>query len=229
MDQAGGPKDDLSDLGGGSGSQNRAEGLAELLKGGSGGNATPGNTGSNTPPAGGAPKPAATGAPKSSPAGPKRGARRGPSASTRKRPNVTIPVSEALYRRFERAKNKDNLTSSVLVLKAITHCHDGDLANLAKLVEDSKVITKSGVGGDLFPEDDAEVKYLGWGHRQLQFTPTRPQVEVLDNLTDDLGAESRTWIVAVLNEFLPGRKERRPGAAGSDDSASEAEKVSVDA
>ncbi|MGZ3140477.1 hypothetical protein ACVDFE_00370 [Lentzea chajnantorensis] len=141
-----------------------------------------------------------------------------------------MPVSEALHRRFERAKVKDNLTSSVLVLKAITHCHDGDLANLAKLIEDSKVITKSGVGGDLFPEDDAEVKYLGWGHRQLQFTPTRAQVEVLDHLTDQLNAESRTWIVAVLNEFLPGRKEgKKTGAAGSDSPASDEEKVPVDA
>lgn len=202
------PKEDLSDL---SGPGTRGSGLSNLFPSPSTKKpeAAPAKAKpvDDTPPRAAAPEAAVPPAAPATSATPTRTtARRGPGRPrTRQRPSGTLYVTAGLKARFENFKHKGRKTNLEVVLEAISSCH----GRLAEIINDARIQT--GVANDLFPGDPSAVRYLGGGSVQIQFSPTTAQEEVLDRLGKELGIETRsTWIAPVLNEFLPGRREKRP-------------------
>ncbi|MGW1622936.1 hypothetical protein [Streptomyces sp. NPDC002172] len=124
----------------------------------------------------------------------------------RSKQRTTLYVSPGLHRRFEKyVRAKRGRTNTSVVLEAIA----AKRSQTRKILKDSRVTVAA--GNDLFPEDPRAVRYLGAGPVQIQIAPTMAQLRVLENLTTEYGFEARaTWIAPVLNDFLPGRKERLP-------------------
>ncbi|MET8807890.1 hypothetical protein [Streptomyces sp. NPDC004546] len=124
----------------------------------------------------------------------------------RSKQRTTLYVSPSLHRRFEKyVRAKRGRTNTSVVLEAIA----AKRSETRKILKDSRVTVAA--GNDLFPEDPRAVRYLGAGPVQIQIAPTMAQLRVLENLTTEYGFEARaTWIAPVLNDFLPGRKERLP-------------------
>lgn len=127
---------------------------------------------------------------------------------------ATIYMSESVRARLEDYRIKHRTTNLVVVLKAIEACGDldklknGDVSQLQEVIEKAAVST--GYSGGLFSSNPKAVKYLGGGGAPAQFTPTPEQARELDELGKQLGFKNRsTWIAPILNEFLPGRKDKR--------------------
>ncbi len=117
---------------------------------------------------------------------------------------VTMYLSDNVNKRLDAyRRQKTKRTNRDVVIEAITRFHN----ELPELLERSKVSTA--VESELFPADERQIRYLGGGGIQSQFTPTPAQAKVLQALSDKLGfpkGKRSTWIPPVLNEFLPGRK-----------------------
>jgi hypothetical protein len=115
---------------------------------------------------------------------------------------ATVYVSQGVKARLEDYRSKLRRTNRDVILEAITACH----GSLKKIIEASTVSTAP---ASMFTADPKAVRYLGGGGVQVQFTPTPTQAQELDKIGKDLGFERRsTWIAPILNEFLPGRKEK---------------------
>ncbi|WP_141717835.1 hypothetical protein [Nocardia altamirensis] len=117
-----------------------------------------------------------------------------------------VYVSEAVKRRFDAQRHKTRKVSHQLVLEAISK----QRAELATIIENSRFSTAP--VDDLFPADPKAVRYLGGGSAQIHYNITPDQDAVLDELTAELGFDTRsTWIAPVLNAYLGGRKEKLAG------------------
>lgn len=127
---------------------------------------------------------------------------------TRSKPTSAVYVSAGVKKRFEKYRHDSKSTNLQVVLEAISAKHkDGELA---EIIERSRYSTAP--VNDLFPADPSAVAYLGGGSSQIAFSPTPQQEEVIDRIGGDLGFETRsTWIAAVLNAFLPGKKDAAAG------------------
>jgi hypothetical protein len=115
---------------------------------------------------------------------------------------TTLYVSAGVEERINRYRRAvKGRTNTSVVLEAITACRD----RLDEIVAASRA---TGSVGSVFPTDPSAARYLGGGSNQVQIRPTLAQLEVLDQMTAELGFRKRaTWIAAVLNDFLPGRRE----------------------
>ena len=109
---------------------------------------------------------------------------------------ITLFVSDALQLRLDNHRDEHaERTNTSIVFEAIDALRD----DVAAVVRDSRVQLASGTG---------ETHDLGTGPVQIPIRPTPEQVVVLDELTRELDANSSTeWLPAVLNAYLPGRKE----------------------
>lgn len=131
-------------------------------------------------------------------------ARRPGRPRTRPKPTSAVYVSAGVKKRFEKYRHDSRSTNLQVVLEAISAKHsDGALP---EIIERSRYSTAP--VSELFPADPSAVRYLGGGSSQIAFSPTPQQEEVIDRIGKDLGFETRsTWIAAVLNAFLPGKKD----------------------
>ncbi|WP_280454053.1 hypothetical protein [Nocardia brasiliensis] len=117
-----------------------------------------------------------------------------------------VYVSEAVKRRFDTQRHKTRKLSHQLVLEAISK----QRADLGTIIASSRFSTAP--VDDLFPADPKAVRYLGGGSAQIHYSITPEQDAVLDELTAELGFDTRsTWIAPVLNAYLGGRKEKLAG------------------
>lgn len=208
---AGLPDEDLSDLG----TPNRGEGLADFF-----------DTPADEVPAPADEPEAPEGTPQSPPAGrrdePEPEAPRPPARTQRKakRPTpgapgtATVYLSESVRARLEDYRIKHRTTNLVVVFSAIEACGDvdklqqGDFSQLQDVIKKAAVAT--GYSGGFFSSNPKAVRYVGGGGAPVQFKPTPEQARQLDEVGQQLGFESRsTWIAPLLNEFLPGRKDKR--------------------
>ena len=124
---------------------------------------------------------------------------------TRVKPTTAVYVSPGVKQRFEAYRHKHKATNLQVVLEAISSKHE----ELAGIIRDSTF--NIAPVNPLFPADPAAVRYAGGGSVQIGFSPTAEQEEVIDQIGESLGFETRsTWIAPVLNAFLPGRKDSRP-------------------
>jgi hypothetical protein len=116
---------------------------------------------------------------------------------------VTIYVSRGVRARFVREWRRQGVTKTVVVLGAI----EARAKQLRAVLDRSRVSTRPSASG-LFPAGPNEVRYLGTGDLEIQITPTPEQLQVLNDLTTKLAMPRRsTWIAAVLNDVLPGKKD----------------------
>jgi hypothetical protein len=207
--------DDLSDLAGGS--AGRGAGLADLLGGGGAPVPPPASPTNLTPAPVGPPPPAPPSAPPTaSPSGRRRGVPGRP--RTRVRPTATVYVSPSVKTRFENYRYKGKKTNLEVILEAISAlaANDPNRTKLSELIAAAKI--QHGVANDLFPGDPKAVTYVGSGSVQIQYSPTPAQEAVLDQLGAQLGIDTKsTWIAPVLNEFLPGKKDKHPTEDRSND------------
>ena len=124
---------------------------------------------------------------------------------TRVKPTTAVYVSPGVKQRFEAYRHKRKATNLQVVLEAISSKHD----ELAEIIRDATF--NSAPVNPLFPADPSAVRYVGGGSVQIGFSPTAGQEEVIDQIGQNLGFETRsTWIAPVLNAFLPGRKDAHP-------------------
>jgi hypothetical protein len=124
---------------------------------------------------------------------------------TRVKPTTAVYVSPGVKQRFEAYRHKRRATNLQVVLEAISSKH----RELAEIIRDSTFNTAP--VNPLFPADPSAVRYVGGGSVQIGFSPTAEQEEVIDQIGESLGFETRsTWIAPVLNAFLPGRKDSGP-------------------
>lgn len=122
---------------------------------------------------------------------------------------TTVYVSEALFARAEAYRRKKSGRRNLDILFEALEKH---LAELPGIIERSKVST--GQASSLFGVDPRQVRYVGGGGTQWQFTPLEAQDKLLDQIAERLGFTTRsTWIPPLLNEFLPGKKEKAPARA----------------
>jgi len=124
---------------------------------------------------------------------------------TRVKPTTAVYVSPGVKQRFEAYRHKRKATNLQVVLEAISSKHE----ELAEIIRDSTF--NIAPVNPLFPADPSAVRYVGGGSVQIGFSPTAEQEEVIDQIGEGIGFETRsTWIAPVLNAFLPGRKDSRP-------------------
>ena len=124
---------------------------------------------------------------------------------TRVKPTTAVYVSPGVKQRFEAYRHKRRATNLQVVLEAISSKH----RELAEIIRDSTF--NIAPVNPLFPADPSAVRYVGGGSVQIGFSPTAEQEEVIDQIGESLGFETRsTWIAPVLNAFLPGRKDSGP-------------------
>ena len=134
-----------------------------------------------------------------------RGRRRAVNAAEGTEPDtVTIYMSEAVQKRLKDFRHNNRQTSRDVVFAAVAACHD----RLAEVIAEARVSTAP--ENPLFPTDPKNVRYLGGGGTTIAFKVTPEQDEVLTKLTDKVELPLSTWLAPVLNDFLPGRKERKP-------------------
>ncbi len=134
---------------------------------------------------------------------------------------ATIYTSESVRSRLTAYRKKHDTTNLVVVFQAIEQCGklseigkrieeltDEDLTALRETIENS--IVQTSYSGGVFSSNPKAVEYLGGGGAPSQFTPTPQQARELDILGVRLGFDKRsTWLAPILNEFLPGRKDKR--------------------
>jgi hypothetical protein len=133
---------------------------------------------------------------------PARRGRRPGRPRTRTKPTTAVYVSPGVKHRFEAYRHKRKATNLQVVLEAISSKH----SVLGEIIKQSAVSTAP--VDPLFPADPSAVRYLGGGSVQIGFSPTPEQEQVIDRIGAELGFDTRsTWIAAVLNAFLPGRKD----------------------
>lgn len=131
-----------------------------------------------------------------------RGSRRPGRPRTRTKPVTAVYVSPGVKARFEAYRHKHKATNLQVVLEAISAKH----SDLPGIIKDSTVSTAP--VNPLFPADPRAIRYLGGGSVQISFSPTADQEQVIDRIGSGLGFQTRsTWIAAVLNAFLPGRRD----------------------
>jgi hypothetical protein len=124
---------------------------------------------------------------------------------TRVKPTTAVYVSPGVKQRFEAYRHKRKATNLQVVLEAISSKHE----ELAEIIRDSTF--NIAPVNPLFPADPSAVRYVGGGSVQIGFSPTAEQEEVIDQIGEGIGFETRsTWIAPVLNAFLPGRKDSHP-------------------
>lgn len=113
---------------------------------------------------------------------------------------TTLFVSDALQARCDTHRGEQpSRTNTSIVFDAIEALGE----RLPDVVANARVLTAS-----RFPVNSGQTHDLGSGPVQLRIRPTDAQAAMLDKLTVELGAETRaSWIPAVLNAYLPGRKE----------------------
>lgn len=109
----------------------------------------------------------------------------------------TLHVSDALQARLDAFRERTDRTTTSATFEAIEHFR----AELPELVRAARARLTSPVA------DEAEVRYLGAGPVQLRLRPDAAGAELLDRLSAELGLSWTTWVPAVLNAYLPGRKE----------------------
>jgi hypothetical protein len=129
---------------------------------------------------------------------------------------ATVYMSEGLRTRLDKYTREKQWTIGEVVFDAVAQYYDFATRNhdrLAAIIKASTVST--GPINPLFPPDPRKVRYLGGGGRPKQFSGTQAQLAMLDEIGKALGFTNRgprrgrsTWLAPVLNEYLPGRKER---------------------
>lgn len=123
---------------------------------------------------------------------------------TRTKPTSAVYVSAGVKKRFEKYRHDTKSTNLTVILQAISAKHKAQ--ELEEIIERSRYSTVP--TNDLFPSDPSAVRYLGGGSSQIAFSPTKEQEKVIDDIGQKLGFDTRsTWIAAVLNDFLPGKKD----------------------
>lgn len=134
---------------------------------------------------------------------------------------ATIYTSESVRSRLTSYRKKHDITNLVVVFQAIEQC--GKLSEVGKKIEEltdedltalretiQNAVVQTSYSGGLFSSNPKAVEYVGGGGAPSQFTPTPQQARELDILGEKLGFDKRsTWLAPVLNEFLPGRKDKR--------------------
>lgn len=123
---------------------------------------------------------------------------------TRTKPTSAVYVSAGVKKRFEKYRHDTKSTNLTVILQAISAKHKAQ--ELEEIIDRSRYSTVP--TNDLFPSDPSAVRYLGGGSSQIAFSPTKEQEKVIDDIGQKLGFDTRsTWIAAVLNDFLPGKKD----------------------
>ncbi|WP_051105684.1 hypothetical protein [Parafrankia discariae] len=117
---------------------------------------------------------------------------------------TAILVSPTVSRRLEEYRRaKKGRTNTSIVLEALDECH----GRIPELVAQARAAAQP--RGSLFPARDDHLRLPGGGGIQVQIRPTLAQLNVIDRLSREHRLESRSQLAAaVLNEFLPGRKDR---------------------
>lgn len=117
---------------------------------------------------------------------------------------TAILVSPTVSRRLEEYRRaKKGRTNTSIVLEALDECH----GRIPELVAQARAAAQP--RGSLFPARDDHLRLPGGGGIQVQIRPTLAQLDVVDRLAREHRLESRSQLAAaVLNEFLPGRKDR---------------------
>ncbi len=124
------------------------------------------------------------------------------------RVQIVVYVTAGVRKRFDDYRHRQRLTAGRVMLEAIS----AKIDTLADTVAAARYSTTP--SSALFPPDPAAVRYLGGGTVAIPVTVTPEQCEVIADLGRSLGIETRsTWIAAVLNDFLPGRKDRLSASA----------------
>ncbi|MEX5637401.1 hypothetical protein, partial [Parafrankia sp. FMc2] len=117
---------------------------------------------------------------------------------------TAILVSPTVSRRLEEFRRAQRgRTNTSILLQALDECHTRipDLVAAARAAAQPR--------GSLFPARDDRLRLPGGGGMQVQVRPTLAQLDVIDGLARTHGLDSRSQLAAaVLNEFLPGRKDR---------------------
>ncbi|WP_410570541.1 hypothetical protein [Amycolatopsis sp. cmx-4-61] len=121
---------------------------------------------------------------------------------------VTVYVSLSVRKRFDEYKHKERLQSRDVVFRALAARRE----DLRRIIDESKYYL--GEVNELFAPDESKARYVGGGSEgQVQFKPKPQHEAVLRQLEDELGMDKRsTWIAPILNDFLPGKKDTKPGA-----------------
>ncbi len=123
--------------------------------------------------------------------------------------NVTVYVAPGVKKRFEAYKHADPRRKTWDVVKDAV---DANYHRLKDILDDAKYhdVGASPVSS-IFPADPRRVRYIGGGTSQQQIRCTEAQLAVLHTVTKELGMKNlSTWLAPVLNDFLPGKKEKRP-------------------
>lgn len=107
-------------------------------------------------------------------------------------------VSDALQARLDAFCADDAAHDATSVTFAAIE-HFG--AELPQLVHDARVRLASPVA------DETAVRHLGVGPVRVRLRVGASGARLLDRLSAELGRPWRTWVPAVLNAFLPGRRE----------------------
>lgn len=117
---------------------------------------------------------------------------------------TAILVSPAVSKRLDEYRRaKRGRTNTSIVLEALDERH----GQIPELVAQAKAAAQP--RASLFPVRDDHLRLPGGGPIQVQIRPTLAQLDVIDRLVREHRLESRSQLAAaVLNEFLPGRKDR---------------------
>lgn len=117
---------------------------------------------------------------------------------------TAVLVSPAVADRLAKyRRGAADRTNTSIVLEAFDEQHQ----RVPELIARARAAAQP--RGSLFPARDDTLHLPGGGGIQVQIRPTVAQLEVIDRITRENGLNSRSQLVAaVLNEFLPGRKDR---------------------
>ncbi|MHA6805955.1 hypothetical protein [Salinifilum ghardaiensis] len=124
-------------------------------------------------------------------------ATRTPEGRTRPDEPLAVHVSDALQARLDtyREQHADRTTTSV-VFEAVEQRR----GELPELVRTARARLRS-------PAAQETVHHLGTGPVLIRVRPSADQAAVLDELSGELGVPVATWLPALLNAHLPGRRE----------------------
>lgn len=111
---------------------------------------------------------------------------------------MTVFVSDALQARLDAyCEAGTGRHATAVTFDAVSQLR----AELPRLVRAARVRLASPVA------EEATVRYLGEGPVQVLLRPSVAEEDLLERLSAELELSWRTWLPAVLNAYLPGRKE----------------------
>jgi hypothetical protein len=150
-------------------------------------------------------------APTAAPRAPQRRRTAQPASGGRRKKTITFYVSTGTGSRWEKQAKRTGLTKYEVLAGIIDSFKTVD--SMREIVEQSTVSTT--VTTSLLPSDPKAVRLLGGagvggGSRGIQVNMTEDQLAALDAIGDELGFGSRSWVAPLLNEKLPGPKEKHP-------------------